>query len=105
LDYDVNQGRFAGYAIANTIGESIDIKMAVVDQLGNVVDDSITIKLAAGQEIARFLHQDLTRQQFKGPMVLRGQNGKNDVAVALIQNQDRLTVVPVQAAKAPKLPN
>ncbi len=104
VDYDVSEGRFVGYAVANPAAEPLDVSFAVVDQLGSVVDEGFKIHLAAGQQIARFVHQDFTRQQFKGSIVLRAPGGKTFVAVALVQNQGRLTVIPVQTSLQGSLP-
>jgi len=51
------------------------------------MNDTVTFTLAPNEQIARYLHQDLARSQFKGSMVLRGQGGGSFVAVALLQNQ------------------
>ena len=84
--YDVSQEQRVGYAASNTGDTTITIKLAAVDQSGNVIDDSTTITLAPRQQIAKFLDQDLTLSQFKGSIVLRGQNGGTFAAIALVQN-------------------
>jgi len=104
-DDDDSQEKFTAYAIANPSGEAISIKLAVVDENGAVVVDIVTITLGPGQQIARYLHEDLNRLKFRGSMVLRGQAGKTFVAVALVQNQRRFTVIPVIPEKAPNIPD
>ena len=104
VDYDVSRNRRLGYAVANTGDAPITIKLAVVDQTGSIVDDSTSIILAPGEQIAKYLDQDLGRPQFKGSVVLRGQNKATFAAVALLQNQHQFTVVPVIGAKAPNIP-
>jgi sugar lactone lactonase YvrE len=95
MDYDVDQGRQVGYAIANPEESPITIKLTAMDQKGIVVDDSVTITLNPGEQIARYMDQDFTgRQQFKGTLLLSAQTG-SFVVVALMQNQGQLTVVPV----------
>ena len=106
VDNDDSENRYTGYAIANPGLQSVSIKLATVNQSGNLVDDSVVIPLGAGQQTARFLHQDLpARLKFQGSIVLRGQSGRTFVVVALVQNQGRLTVIPVNPEKAPHIPN
>jgi hypothetical protein len=69
-----------------------------------VVDDNISVTLGPGEQIARFLDQDLSRSQFKGSIVLSGQGQATFVAVALVQNQNLFSVVPVIVGKAPSIP-
>lgn len=78
--------------------------VAVLDQTGSVVDDNISVTLGPGEQIARFLDQDLSRSQFKGSIVLSGQGQATFVAVALVQNQNLFSVVPVIVGKAPSIP-
>jgi len=102
---DESQEKFTAYAIANPSGEGISIKLAVVDQNGAVAVDIVTITLGPGQQIARYLHEDLARLKFGGSMVLRGQAGRTFVAVELVQNHRRFTVIPVIPEKAPTIPD
>jgi hypothetical protein len=105
IDDDYSQNRFTAYALANPTGQNLVVKLGVVDQNGNLVNDTISITLGPGQQTARYLYQDLNRPQFRGSMVLRGQGGGTFVGVALIQNQQLFTVIPVIPSKAPNLPN
>ena len=105
VDDDDSQEKFTAYAIANPSDEGISIKLAVVDQDGAVVVDIATITLGPKQQIVRYLHEDLARLKFKGSMVLSGQAGKTFVAVALVQNQRRFTVIPIIPEKAPNIPD
>ncbi len=105
VDYDITQSRRLGYAVANTGDSPITIKLAVVDQTGSVVDDSTSITLDPGEQTAKFLDQDFISPQFKGSIVLRGQNRATFAAVALVQNHDLFSIVPVIAAKAPGIPD
>jgi hypothetical protein len=106
VDNDNTQERYTGYAVANPGSENLVVKMAVVDQDGNVADDSVTILLRPGEQVARFLHQDLgSKLEFKGSMVLRAQGGLSFVAIALLQTQGILTVVPVGLGKARSVPD
>jgi sugar lactone lactonase YvrE len=105
VDDDYAQGRLTAYAVANPTSQNLAIKLALVDQEGVVVDDTVTFTLAPNEQIARYLYQDLARSQFKGSMVLRAQGGGSFVAVALLQNQKALTVIPVIPVKASSIPD
>jgi hypothetical protein len=93
------------YAIANPGNQSISIKLALVAQDGRVLDDSVTVTLGPGQQIARYLSQDLSRIDFKGSLVLRGQAGARFVAVALVQKQSLWTLILLIAGKSPAVLN
>ncbi len=105
VDDDYSQGRLTGYALANPSNQNLVIKLALVDQDGKVVEDTVTFTLAPKQQVARYLYQDLARQQFKGSMVLRAQGGGSFVVVALAQYQKLFTVIPVIPGKAPSVPD
>jgi len=105
IDDNVHQDRITAYAIANPTDESFEVRLCLVDTEGNVVDDSATIPLSPGEQLAQYLFQDLGFQEFEGSVVLRAQSGGTFVAVALIQNQTLFTVVPVEAGKAPHIPD
>jgi len=105
VDDDYSQERLTAYAVANPTSQNVVIKLALVDQDGAVVDDTVTFTLQPKQQIARYLHQDLARPQFKGSMVLRAQEGGSFVAVALLQHQKMFTVVPVIPGKASNVPD
>ena len=105
VDDDYSQGRLTTYALANPTSQKLVIKLALVDQDGVVVDDTVTFTLESKQQIARYLYQDVVRPQFKGSMVLRAQEGGSFVAVALVQHQKLLTVIPVIPSKAPGVPD
>ena len=105
VDNDSRQGKQVAYAIANPSGQEIVVKLALIAQGGTVVDDTVSVPLGPGHQIARYVWQDLARRDFKGSLVLRGQNGATFVAVALADEQGFLTVVPVISGKAPNLPN
>jgi len=73
-----------------------------------VVDDTVSFPLAPGEHIARYFHQDFTHlglTEFNGSMVLRAQGDGRFIAVALIQDQTLFTVTPVEARKAPNIPD
>jgi len=105
VDDDFSQERLTAYAVANPTSQNVVIRLALVDQEGGLVDDSVTLTLLPKQQIARYLYQDLARQQFKGSMVLRAQQGGSFVAIALVQHQKLLTVIPVISGKAPSIPD
>jgi hypothetical protein len=105
VDNDTSQSKQTVYAIANPSSQTIAIKLALVGQDGTVIDDTVTLTLLPAQQIARYLWQDLGRTNFKGSLVLRGQSGATFVAVALVEKQGVLTVIPVISGKAPGVPN
>jgi hypothetical protein len=105
IDDNVGQIQITAYAIANPTDQSLLAKLCLVDTDGNVVDDTVTIQLSPGEQIARYFFQDFDFSEFKGTVVLRAQGDGSFVAVGLIQNQDLFTVTPVEAGKAPHIPN
>ena len=105
VDNDSAQNQQMAYAIANPSSQTISIKLALVGQDGSVLDDSITVTLGPGQQIARYLWQDLSRMDFKGSLVLRGQAGAMFISVALSEKQGLLTVIPLIPGKSPRVPN
>jgi len=105
VDDIVSQDLITAYAIANQTSENLLVKLCFVDTEGNVVNDTSTIKLTPGGQTARYFFQDLNLSEFKGTIVLRAQSGGSFVAVGLIQNQELFTVVPVEASKAPQIPD
>ena len=101
VDNDSSQNQQTAYAIANPSGQTIAIQLALVGQDGIVVDNSVTITLTPKQQIARYLWQDLAaRTNFKGSLVLRGQNGATFAAVALVDKQGIFTVIPLSFAQS-----
>ena len=105
VDDNYSQSRLTAYAVANPTNQTVVIKLGLVDVNGNLVDDTVSITLSPGQQIARYLYQDLGRPIFQGSMVLRAQGGGTFVAVALVQNQQIFTVIPVTPSKAPNISN
>lgn len=105
VDNNSSQDKQLVYAIANPSSQTITIKLALVGQGGTVVDDTVTVTLPPGQQVARYLRQDLTRPDFKGSLVPRGQSGATFVAVALVEKQGLFTATPLIAGKAPGVPN
>jgi hypothetical protein len=97
--------RSTAYALANPTSQSLVVKAALVDLNGNLVDDTVTITLQPGEQIARYLWQDFNRTTFQGSLVLRAQGGGIFAAVALVQNQQLFTAIPVIPNKASKIPN
>lgn len=105
---DLNLFPTTAYAIANPTDQNVLIKICYADTDGNVVDDTVSVPLGPGEQIARYFYQDLGHlglTQFTGSMVLRAQGNGSFIAVALIQNQDLFTVTPVEARKAPNIPD
>jgi hypothetical protein len=105
VDNDSSQGKQTAYAIANPSGQTIAIKLALVGQDGVVVDDTVTVTLGPGEQIARYLWQETARTNFKGSLVLRGQEGAGFIAVALLDKQGLLTAIPLIAGKASSVPD
>ena len=105
VDNDSSNGKQTAYAIANPSSQTIAIKLALVGQDGKVVDDTVTVTLGPGKQIARYLWQEMARTNFKGSLVLRGQSGATFIAVALLDKQGFLTVIPLISGKAPGVPS
>jgi hypothetical protein len=104
-----SQNLFTAIAIANPTSQSLEVKLALVDQNGNVVNDTAVITLAPGQQTAKYL-DDPTLQlnlptTFQGSIVLSAQGGGTFVTVALVQNQQIFTAIPVIPDKAPSIPD
>jgi hypothetical protein len=99
VDNDDTQNRFTGFAVTNPANENINITLYVLDENGAVADVLSPPELnplGPLRQVARFLHEYLpTRLRFKGSMVLVGQGGKSFAAVALVQGQGLVTVIPV----------
>jgi sugar lactone lactonase YvrE len=105
VDYSVYEARRVGYALANPGGATISITISLVDQSGIVTNDGLNITLGPGHQIARYLDQDLGRTHFKGSVVLQGKDGATFVGLALMENQGRLSVIPVVPLQAPNIPD
>jgi hypothetical protein len=105
VDNSAAQSKQLAYAIANPSGQSITVKLALVSQSGNVIDDTITVDLGPKEHISRYLWQDIGNDDFRGSIVLRGQNGVAFVVLALLEKQGMYTAIPIAAEKAPDIPN
>jgi len=109
VDIDDRARRFTGLALANIGIENINIRLITVNEDGTVADIVAPAELnplGPQRQIARFIHEYLPhRLKFRGSLVLAAEPGKRFVVTALIENQGRLTTVPVVAAKAPNVPN
>jgi sugar lactone lactonase YvrE len=105
VDNSAAQRKQLAYAIANPSGQSITIKLALVSQSGTVINDTISIILGPKEHISRYLWEDIGNADFRGSIVLRGQNGVSFVVLALLEKQGMYTALPVAAEKAPGIPN
>lgn len=105
VDNNSDQSKQMAYAVANPSNQTIAINLALVGQDGTVVDDTLTVTLGPGQQIARYLSRDLPRANFRGSLVLRAQAGASFIAVALLDKQGLLTVIPLIPGKAPGVPD
>jgi hypothetical protein len=105
VDNNSSQSKQTAYAIANPSSQTIAIKLTLVGQDGIVIDDTVTVALLPGQQIATYLWQVLGRKDFKGSLVLQGQNSATFVAVALVEKQGVLTAIPLISGKASGVPN
>jgi hypothetical protein len=105
VDNNAAQFKQLAYAIANPAGQSITVKLALVSQSGDVIDDTITIDLGPKEHISRYLWEDIGNANFRGSIVLRGQNGVSFVVLALLEKQGMYTALPVAAEKAPDISN
>jgi hypothetical protein len=106
VNEDASQNRKAAYAIANPANQILTVKIALVDLDGVLVDDTVSLTLNPGQQIARYFNQDFANQPtFQGSMVLRAQGGETFVVIALVQNQQFYTAIPVIPGKAATIPD
>jgi len=105
VDNDESQGKKVAYAVANPGSQTIFVRVAMVSQNGTVVSDFTNLQLGPGEQMARYLWQDQVPAQFKGSLVLRGQNGQTFIAVGLIEKQGLFAVIPLIPGKAPGVPN
>jgi sugar lactone lactonase YvrE len=105
VDENASLSRFTAYGIANPTNQIMAVKLALVDSNGILVDDTKSITLNPREQVARYLNQDFQRSTFQGSLVLRAQGGGTFVMVALIQNQQLFTAIPVTPEKAPNIPN
>jgi hypothetical protein len=105
VDNNSSQSKQTAYVIANPSSQTIAIKLALVGQDGTVVNDTVTVTLGPGQQVATYLWQTLGVTNFKGSLVLRGQNNATFVAVAFVEKQGVMTAIPVISGKAPGVPN
>jgi sugar lactone lactonase YvrE len=105
VDENDSLSRATAYGVANPTNQIVVVKLALVDSNGVLVDDTVSITLNPGQQMPRYLNQDFKRSTFQGSLVLRAQGGGTFVVVALIQNQQLFTAIPVTPKKAPNIPN
>jgi len=104
VDDDVAGGRMTGYAVANPGTESVTIKVVTLKEDGTAGATLQSITLTPGQQKAQFVFQDpAASQRFKGTVVLMDQGGKKFSMVALVQNQNLYTAIPVIPAKLASL--
>jgi sugar lactone lactonase YvrE len=101
-----SQNLKTAFAIANPADQSLAVKVALVDANGSVVDDTVSMTLNPGQQIARYFNQIYSnRPTFQGSMVFRAQGGGTFTIIALVQNQQFFTAIPVIPGKAANIPN
>ena len=100
---DLAAGRATGYAVANPSStDTVSIKVVTVKGDGTPGATLSPITLAPGQQKAQFFWEDgASSQKFAGSAVLMGQNGKKFAVVALAQDQNIQSAVPVIPGKAP----
>jgi sugar lactone lactonase YvrE len=106
VNEDNSKNLKTAYAIANPTDQVLVVKVALADPNGVVVDDTVSMTLNPGQQIARYFDQNYSnRPIFQGSMVLRAQGGGTFIIVALVQNQQFFTAIPVIPNKAPNIPD
>jgi hypothetical protein len=99
---DAAVSRFTGYAVANpSTTDTVVIKVILIKDDGTVGPTLANVTLAPGKQVAQFFFQDpAATQSFKGTAVLMGQ-GKKFSVVALVQDQNDYSAIPVVPAKTP----
>lgn len=104
------EGRYTGYAIANSGSGDLSVRIVLVDADGSVrqvLKPPMLNPVRAGSHVARFLFQDMNDPEFKfqGSMVLISDGGVKFSVVALLQSDGAAgplyTAVPVIPSKAP----
>lgn len=104
VDDDFSANRFTGYGVANPGSSSITVKIKEISADGTTATALTDIVLAPGAQKAAFIFQDpKANQGFRGSAVLSSQNGATFAVVALVENQNLLTVIPVIPGKAPNI--
>lgn len=104
VDNDTTQAKQLAFAVANPTGQTLTVKLALVAPDGTVVNDSHTITLDPKKQVAIYLDQVTGYSNFKGTLVLRGQNRATFIVLALLDKEGVFTTLPVVAEKAPGVP-
>jgi hypothetical protein len=108
VDNSDTENRYTGFAVANPSNRNISIRLVTLDEKGTIVDSLYPEELnplGPQSQVAKFLHQYLSsRVNFRGSMVLIGEEGKKFVVTALVQNQGLFTAIPVISGKSLILP-
>ena len=104
VDNSEEQNKQLAYAIVNPSGQALKVKMTLVGQDGVVLENLDTLPLGPREHFARYLWQDMGTKNFKGSLVLQGENLATFISVALLEKQGILTVIPVVAGKLPGVP-
>jgi hypothetical protein len=109
VDNSQAEGRFTGFSVFNPSNESINIRVAVVDENGALLESLNPVELnplGPQMQVTRFLHEYLqARSTFRGSIVLLSQQSKRFVPVALVQEMDEQTAIPVIPARPGVVPD
>ncbi len=107
LNDDHTVSRDTGYAIANDSSTAINIKIDLVNPDGTIaqtVSPPALNPLAPGAYFAGFLWQNISPTfKFQGSMVLIEQAGHPFAVLALVENGNLFTSIPVIPASAPNI--
>lgn len=107
-DDDAGLERYTGYAVANPGNEAMDLRIQIVDALGQVTKTILMpVLFGSGRHLARFLWQDLAgvSPNFRGSIVVSARDGKKFAVFGLRQDQGRFSALPVIPAKSSKVPD
>ena len=92
---DAGTSRQPAYALANPGSQPISVHMILKGQDGTVVEEPIVIDLGPGEQIARYLLQDVARDDFKGTLVLSAPEGGSFAAFAFLDKEGLLAAIPL----------
>ena len=98
IDNDEDMGHFVGYAVANPGSTEVALQILIKNEQGETIQvlQPEVLELGPGQHVSRFVHQDLAAVlDFRGSLCLTALTGDRFIVVALIQNQQLLSALPV----------
>jgi sugar lactone lactonase YvrE len=105
VDNDSSTERQTAYALVNPSGMTINVRLALVNMDGTIFSDALTLPLGPGEYRAGYLYEILNCSNFRGSVVLRGQNSATFVVMSLLDKGGLFTSMPIISGKAPVVPD